>query len=75
MKRPATIPQLIDAFGGATSFGRVIGKIPSTASEMKRTGAIGIKYWPKVINTAAKLRIPGVSAETLLKMHVGSASQ
>lgn len=67
-----TVPDLIDAFGGATAFGRVIGTIPSTASEMKRTGAIRVKYWPTIIAAATRRRIDGVSADALMRMHVGS---
>lgn len=75
MKAPATIPDLIDAFGGAAAFGRVIGTIPSTASEMKRTGSIRVKYWPKIIAAASKRQIEGVSADSLMRMNVGSSSR
>lgn len=70
MAQPKTIPELIDAFGGATQFAKIIDKIPSTASEMKRTGSIRVRYWPKVIAAAAKCGIRGVSSETLMLMHL-----
>jgi len=69
MAQPKTIPELIDAFGGNTQFAKIIDKIPSTASEMKRTGSIRVRYWPKVIAAAAKRGIRGVSSETLMLMH------
>ncbi len=70
MAAPKTIPELIDAFGGSTSFSKIIDKIPSTASEMKRTRSIRVRYWPKVIAAAAKRGIRGVSSETLMQMHL-----
>jgi len=70
MSGPKTVSELIDAFGGATEFAKVIDKIPSTASEMKRTGSIRVPYWPKIIAAATERRIRGVSAETLMQMHL-----
>ena len=63
------IAELIDSFGGPTAFGRVIGKGASTASEMKRRGAIPLKYWPSVIKKAARSGIEGVTADMLVKLH------
>lgn len=45
-----TVPIIVDAFGGPTAFGRVIGVRTSTASEMKRRGVIPVQYWPKVVS-------------------------
>jgi hypothetical protein len=70
MAEPKSISELIDAFGGPTEFAKVIDKIPSTASEMKRTGSIRVTYWPKIIAAASERRIKGVSAETLMRMHL-----
>lgn len=67
------MPELIDAFGGPTAFSAVIGKGPSTASEMKRSGRIQPKYWPKIIDAAAEQNIAGVSYETLALMHAETA--
>jgi len=67
---PKTISELIDAFGGPTEFAKIIDKIPSTASEMKRTGSIRVPYWPKIIAAAAERRIRGVTPETLMQMHL-----
>lgn len=69
---PKTISELIGAFGGATEFARIIDKIPSTASEMKRSGSIRVAYWPKIIAAAAERGINGVSSETLMLMHLDS---
>ncbi|MBR0693617.1 carph-isopro domain-containing protein [Bradyrhizobium lablabi] len=70
MAEPKTISELIDAFGGATKFAEVIDKIPSTASEMKRSGSIRPRYWPKIIEAAAARGIEGVSPESLMQMHL-----
>ena len=66
-----TIADLMDAFGGVTAFGRVIGKSQSAASEMKRRGAIHVRYWPAVIAAATARGIPGVTAERLMTLHAG----
>lgn len=68
---PSAISELIDAFGGPTEFAKVIDKIPSTASEMKRSGSIRVSYWPKIIAAAAERRIKGVNSESLMLMHLG----
>jgi hypothetical protein len=70
MTGPKTISELIDAFGGATEFAKVIDKNPSTASEMKRSGSIRVSYWPVIVAAAAERGIAGVSSETLMLMHV-----
>lgn len=67
---PKSVPELIDAFGGATRFAEVIGKIPSTASEMKRTGAIRVPYWPAIVAAAAERGIKGVTLESIALMHI-----
>lgn len=75
MRCPDTVPELIDAFGGPTKFAvNVIGKNPSTASEMKRSGSIHVTYWPKVIAAAPEFGIVGVTPEKLMKMHLDEVS-
>jgi hypothetical protein len=75
MPKPTSIPELIDAFGGATKFSEIMSikpnkpMKPSTASEMKRRASIRALYWPRIIAAAAKYGIEGVSSETLMKMH------
>lgn len=66
---PTTVAELIDAFGGPSKFGRVIGKSPSTAGEQKRNGSIPVDYWPKIVEIAKACGIKGVTYETLVKMH------
>lgn len=67
-----TICSLIDALGGPTAFGHVIGKRASTASEMKRNGSIAVGYWPKIIAAAAERGIDGVTADLLMRLHHSS---
>lgn len=67
---PTSVPDLIDAFGGPAAFARVIRKGPSTASEQKRSGRIDVVYWDLIIAAASAAGIPGVSWETLGRMHV-----
>jgi len=67
------VPDLIDAFGGPTAFAAVIGKKPSTASEMKRNGSVPPKYWRTIVQAAAERGIDGVTYETLAMMHTPAA--
>lgn len=68
---PATVPELIEAYGGATSFAAAIGlKNPSTASEMKRSASIRVHYWPAIVATAPAHNIPGVTLESIAQMHI-----
>jgi hypothetical protein len=64
-----SIPQIIDAFGGASAFARVIGRGASTASEMKRTGSINARYWEEVVEAARARGIAGVTLECLARLH------
>jgi hypothetical protein len=70
MTTPSTVSELIDAYGGATAFAKALGlKFPSTASEMKRSGSIRPKYFPKIVKTAPEFGIKGVDYEKLALMH------
>jgi hypothetical protein len=64
-----SIAEIIDAFGGASAFARVIGRGASTASEMKRTGAISGRYWEEVVEAARARGIAGVTLECLARLH------
>lgn len=44
-----TVRDIIRAFGGNTAVGKIIGKGPSTVSEMARRGSIGVEYWPALV--------------------------
>lgn len=71
MDAPKTVPELIDAYGGATRFAEAIGlKTPSTASEMKRSASIRVHYWPAIVATAPAYDIPGVTLESIAQMHI-----
>jgi hypothetical protein len=74
MQKPRTIPELIEAFGGPTGFAKVIDKNPSTASEMKRSESVRVSYWPRIVDAARERGIPGVSLETIAKMHISTPS-
>lgn len=69
-----TVAELIDAFGGPTAFSKVIGKGPSTASEMKRVGRIGVQYWGSVVESAAGAGIQGLEYRHLVRMHAPEAA-
>lgn len=69
-KVPETVPELIDAFGGPTGFAKVIDRNPSTASEMKRSASIRVNYWEMIVDAAKAQRIPGVTLESIARMHI-----
>lgn len=48
-----TVRDIIKALGGNTAVGRIIGKGPSTVSEMSRRGRIDVSYWPALVNAAS----------------------
>lgn len=52
-----TVSDIIDAFGGNTAMARIIGKGPSTVSEMRRRGRIDVTYWPALVAAAASVEI------------------
>ena len=66
---PATVPALIDAFGGPAAYARVIGKGSSTAGEQKRTGSIPVVYWDLIVEAAPGAGIVGLTYESLVRMH------
>jgi hypothetical protein len=68
-----TVPDLIDAFGGPTAFAKIIGlrsEQSSTASEMKRSGSIRVKYWPAIIQAARDRGLRGVNEAMLVRIHL-----
>lgn len=73
---PTTVPDLIDAFGGATRFAEVLSlKNASTASEMKRNSSIRVHYWPAIVAAAPAHKIPGVTLESIAQMHIAETAQ
>jgi hypothetical protein len=69
--KPKTIPEIIEAIGGASVFSRRLGKRPSTVSEMKRNQSIPVKYWPEVIAAAAERNIK-ITPDILMKAHLAA---
>lgn len=67
-----TVSEIIEHFGGPTKFAAVIGKNPSTASEMKRSGSIPVRYWPAIIQSE-KGRAIGLTSDALVAAHVGTS--
>lgn len=68
-----TVSDLIDKFGGSTKFAAVIGKGPSTASEMKRRQSIPVEYWPAIIRAASAAGIADLTTDEMVRLHVGGA--
>lgn len=66
-----SVSDLIAAFGGPTAFARVIGKGVSTVTEMKRSGSVGVRYWPSIIAVARERgeEMAWITSETLMLMH------
>lgn len=64
-----TVADIIGMFGGPTKFAGVIGRNPSTASEMKRSGSIPVRYWPSIINSDVGRR-HGITSDVLVRAHV-----
>lgn len=50
-----TIASIINDAGGVSNVAAAIGKGYSTVSEMKRSRSIPVKYWPVLIDEAARL--------------------
>lgn len=70
-----SISAIIDRFGGNTKFAEVIGKGPSTASEMRRRESIPPEYWPALIHAAKDRGIAGVTAESLMEIAARNAAR
>lgn len=64
-----TVPELIDALGGASEVARLIARQPSTASEMKRRQSIPVRYWPALVAGAKAKGIDDLTYETLVAVH------
>ena len=64
---------VIAALGGNASFGRLIGKGASTASEMKRRGSIPVCYWPQIVTEARARDISWLTYEALVTIHARPA--
>lgn len=69
-----TVADIIGAFGGPTRFAGVIGRNPSTASEMKRSGSIPVRYWPAIIASEVGKR-HGITSDVLVRAHVSKSAE
>jgi hypothetical protein len=56
--------QIIDAFGGTSSFGEAIGISDSHARAMKARNSIPDGYWMKTVEAARDRNIGGVTLES-----------
>lgn len=68
-----SVAEIIDRFGGNSKFAAVIGKGPSTASEMRRRKSIPVDYWPKLIAQSAGWEQP-LTYEELVAVSVREAA-
>jgi len=64
-----TVSGVIYALGGNAAVARVIGKEPSTVSEMKRSGSIKVAYWPAIISAARARGFDWITSDALMRMH------
>jgi hypothetical protein len=69
---PNDVPALIDALGGNAAVARIIGKGPSTVSEMRRSNSISVRYWPALIEAARELGVRGINSERMMRICVGA---
>lgn len=53
------VGDIFSDLGGLSAVGRIIGKGPSTVSEMKRRNSVSVEYWPTLIAAAADETIAG----------------
>ena len=67
-----TVSEIIDAFGGPTSFGKVCGferNPASRGSDMRQRGSIPPAYWSRIIEEASRRNIAGLTYEALAIAH------
>jgi hypothetical protein len=77
-----TVSDIIDGLGGNTAVARIIGKGPSTVSEMKRRGAVPVEYWPALVLAASDADVAGrdrravfiLTNDMLVAAHVGQVA-
>ncbi|MGO4171591.1 carph-isopro domain-containing protein [Bosea sp. TAF32] len=64
-----TVADVFDALGGPAAVSRVLSVGGSTASEMKRRGAIPPEYWVMLVDAAQQVGRPDVTYEALAFIH------
>jgi len=69
MKR---IEDLIEAFGGVTKFGRVIGKRTEHVGSMRSRGSIPARYWKSIVDSE-KGRELGLTLDDLVRLNFESS--
>jgi hypothetical protein len=62
-----SVRDIFDALGGPAEVARILGVIPSTASEMKRRESIPAWHWTKLLESDQG-RACGLSAEILARV-------
>lgn len=70
-----TFRSIIDALGGSTHFGAVIGKSVGTASAMKTRDVIPPAHWDAVVRGARDLGLMGISHESLSRLYAARATR
>lgn len=65
---PHPVVRIIEELGGISAVATAIGKRYSTASEMKRSRSIPVRYWPTLIERARKLGLP-IDEKTFVEAH------
>jgi hypothetical protein len=68
-----TVAEVITALGGPSAVARIIGKGQSTVGEMKRSGRIGVEYWPAIIEAAQAAGFDWVTSDELMRIHARRA--
>lgn len=64
-----TVTDVFDALGGPAAVSRALSVGSSTASEMKRRGAIPAEYWVALVRAAQESGRVNLTYETLALIH------
>jgi hypothetical protein len=63
------IDELIDALGGTGKVSAACGVSPPVVSMWKARGSIPVIYWVDLVAAARKLRLSGITYESLTHLH------
>ncbi|WP_199085443.1 carph-isopro domain-containing protein [Bosea sp. ASV33] len=64
-----TVSDIFDALNGPAAIARALDVKPSTASEMKRRGAIPGEYWAQLVEHARSVGCEEISYELIARIH------
>lgn len=64
-----TAAQIINALGGNSIVAGRIGRTPSAVSEMKRRGAIPVRYWKEIASLAGESGHSEITVQKLADLH------